>query len=134
MGYVHTQIGLRNPRREELREVEVRALVDTGSNHLCLPRDIVAELGLETNSTRSVKTADGSIHECHYVGPVRVRFQNRECFVGALELGDTVLLGAIPMEDMDLVINPMHQTVTVNPDFPDAPHALAMDVSELAVM
>lgn len=125
MGYVHAQIGLRNPRRAELREVEVRALVDTGANHLCLPAAIVAELGLEASTTRTVKTADGATHECRYVGPVQVRFENRDCFVGALELGDSVLLGAIAMRDMDSVMNPSRRTITVNPAYPRTAHALA---------
>ena len=40
-------------------------------------------------------------------------------FVGALVLGDEVLLGAIPMEEMDLVVNPRDRTVDVNPDSPN---------------
>ena len=47
--------------------------------------------------------ADERSHVVPYVGPIQIRFQNRTCFTGALVLGDTVLLGAVPMEDMDLV-------------------------------
>lgn len=125
MGYVHTQIWLTNPRREGSREMEATALADTGAFHLCLPLAVVAELGLESETRRKVTTADGLTHECRYVGPVRVRFEDRVCFVGALELGDEVLFGAIPMEDMDLVVNPRAQSVTVNPAYPDKAHALA---------
>jgi hypothetical protein len=50
--------------------------------------------------------ADGSRRLCPYVGPIYVRFQDRGCFVGALVLGDQPLLGAIAMEDMDLVVIP----------------------------
>jgi len=59
-----------------------------------------------------------------YVGPVRVNFENRTCFTGALILGDSVLMGCVPMEDMDLVLNPTRQTITTNPDSPNIPHAL----------
>jgi hypothetical protein len=52
-----------------------------------------------------------------------VRFGKRQCFVGALVLGDEVLLGAVPMEDMDLVLNPARQEVTVNPASPNIPHS-----------
>lgn len=45
------------------------------------------------------------------------------CFVGALVIGDEVLLGAVPMGDMDLVISPSQRTVTVNPESPNIPHA-----------
>jgi hypothetical protein len=58
------------------------------------------------------------------VGPVQIRFENRNCFTGALVLGDSVLLGAVPIEDMDLVINPRLQTITVNPESPNIPAAV----------
>jgi hypothetical protein len=58
-----------------------------------------------------------------YVGPVKVSFENRMCFVGALVLGDEVLLGAVPMEDMDLLLSPSRQSIVVNPISPNIPHA-----------
>ena len=125
MGYVHTKIRLANPPLEESRAMEVTPLVDTGANYLCLPAETVLELGLGANTTRVVTTADGTKHECRYVGPVEVRFKDRVCYAGALELGDEVLLGAIPMEDMDLVINPFRPEVTVNPAYQKTAHALA---------
>jgi len=57
------------------------------------------------------------------VGPVEVTFKNRSCFVGALVLGDEVLLGAVPMEDLDLVISPAAQAIEVNPNSPNLPLA-----------
>ena len=60
-----------------------------------------------------------------YGGPVEVRFGSRRCFVGAMLMGDEVLLGAIPMEDLDLVIQPLTRTVTVNPASPDVPSGRA---------
>jgi len=56
-----------------------------------------------------------------YVGPVEVCFGNRRCFTGAMVLGNEVLLGAIPMQDMDLVLRPQLQSVDVNPDNPNIP-------------
>jgi hypothetical protein len=50
---------------------------------------------------------------------VRIQFENRECYVGAVVLGDEVLLGAVPMEDMDLVVIPSARRVTANPDHPN---------------
>lgn len=55
------------------------------------------------------------------VGPIQVRFDKRACFVGALVMGGEVVLGAVPMESMDLVVSPLTRTVTVNPASPDAP-------------
>jgi hypothetical protein len=53
------------------------------------------------------------------VGPVELHFKNRVGFFGALVMGDEVLLGAIPMEDMDLILIPKTRTLDVNPDSPN---------------
>ena len=63
--------------------------------------------------------ADGSKKLVPYVGPVDLQFKNRIGFAGALVLGDRVLLGAIPMEDMDLVLFPKTRTLEVNPNSPN---------------
>jgi clan AA aspartic protease len=126
MGMIYTNIVLRNPRETSLQPVEVQALVDTGSMHLCIPQHIAIQLNLETASEREVTLADGGKKVCPYVGPVEVRFDGRGCFVGALALGEQVLLGAVPMEDMDLVVNPATRTVVVNPKSPNIPSSIAM--------
>ncbi|MEK7813039.1 MAG: clan AA aspartic protease, partial [Candidatus Desantisbacteria bacterium] len=61
-----------------------------------------------------------------YVGPIELRFKNRIGFTGALVMGNQVLLGAIPMEDMDLVIVPRTRTLTVNPASPNIATSMAM--------
>jgi len=70
---------------------------------------------------RTVTIADGSSREVPCVGPIRVDFQKRFCFVGALVLGNETLLGAVPMEDMDLVVHPATQQMMVNPLYPNKP-------------
>ena len=124
MGYVHTEIQLRNPRLTELKEITVTAMVDTGAMTLCIPEHIALQLQLQTDRRREVTTADGRKQIVPYVGPIEVLFENRNCYVGALVLGDEVLLGAVPMEDMDLVISPSYGKVVVNPESPNFPHAL----------
>ncbi len=119
MGIARANIRLENPMRRELEGIEVDALADTGSLFLCLPEEVRLQLKLEATSEREVTTADGKRCLCPYVGPVRVRFQNRECYVGAVVLGDEVLLGAVPMEDMDLVVIPSARRVAVNPLHPN---------------
>jgi clan AA aspartic protease len=123
MGHVLAEISLSNPRKPELRAVAVKALADTGALMLCLPEHLAIQLELETESTREVTVADGRSMKVPYVGPVRVTFENRLCFVGALVMGDEVLLGAVPMADMDLVLAPGLQRVTVNPASPNIPQA-----------
>jgi clan AA aspartic protease len=124
MGYVHATIELSNPRQPELRPVEVSALADTGALMLCIPEHLVLQLQLEQESFREVTVADGRVMRVPYVGPVRVAYQGRSCFVGALVLGDAVLLGAVPMEDMDLIVHPARQRLEADPRSPNIPHAL----------
>jgi clan AA aspartic protease len=115
MGLSPAKISLDNPRLPSLHPVEVEALADTGALFLRIPGHIAAQLQLNESSKKEVTTADGRRQLCPYVGPIHIRFQNRECYVGAVVLGDEVLLGAVPMEDMDLVVIPSERRVAVNP-------------------
>ncbi len=110
---------LKNPRLPELAPVEVVALADSGAVHLCIPEHIQIQLKLEAIDNKEVTLADGSNKLVPYVGPIELRFKNRVGFAGALVMGDQVLLGAIPMEDMDLIIIPKTRTLDVNPDSPN---------------
>ncbi len=103
MGLVFAMLSLRNPRLPDLPAVEAEAL-----------------------EHREATIADGSRRRVPYVGPVEVRFKNRSAFVGALVMGERVLLGAIPMEDMDLVVHPRDRKVDVNPASPDIATCLVM--------
>ena len=69
--------------------------------------------------------ADGTRKMVPYVGPIEIRFKNRVGFAGALVMGDQVILGAIPMEDMDLVVIPGTRTVDVNPNSPNIGTSIA---------
>ena len=119
MGLATVMITLTNPRRPELNPVEVEALADTGSVHLSIPEHVRLQLQLEERDRKEVTLADGSKRMIAYVGPVEVRFKNRVGFGGALVMGDQVVLGAIPMEDMDLVIQPNTRMIDVNPNSPN---------------
>ena len=119
MGLVNENVLLRNPRIPELAPVDVVALADSGAVHLCIPEHVQIQLKLEAIDNKEVTLADGSKKLVPYVGPIELRFKNRVGFAGALVMGDQVLLGAIPMEDMDLIIIPKTRTLDVNPDSPN---------------
>lgn len=123
MGFVYASIIISNPRKSKLKPIFVEALVDTGAMTLCLPEHVSVQLNLEEIEKREVTTADGRSHLVPYVGPVQIKFSNRNCFTGALVLGDSVMMGAVPMEDMDLVIHPSKREITVNPKSPNIPSA-----------
>ena len=119
MGLVNGKILLKNPRLPELAPVDVVALADSGAVHLCIPEHVRIQLKLEAIDNKEVTLADGSKKLVPYVGPIELRFKNRVGFAGALVMGDQVLLGAIPMEDMDLIIIPKTRALDVNPDSPN---------------
>jgi clan AA aspartic protease len=119
MGLVNAKLVLKNPRKPELEPLEVDALADTAAVHLCIPSHIQIQLELEEIDKKEVTLADGSKKLVPYVGPVELQFKNRVGFAGAIVMGDQTLLGAIPMEDMDLVISPKSREVDVNPSSPN---------------
>ncbi len=109
------------------RKLVVKALVDFGSVFLTVPSHIAVQLGFDTEeaSTREIILADGSRRAVPMIGPLRVHFADRYCDLSALVLGDEPLLGAVPMEMMDLILHPSSQTLTVNPASPYVPVVLA---------
>ena len=129
MGLIHASVQLLNPSNLEVQGLEVSALADSGAVHLCIPEHVALQLRLRELERREVVLADGRRRSVPYVGPVEVRFANRRCFTGAMVLGDEVLLGAIPMEDMDLVLQPQLKRLSVNPKNPNLPLSVAKELS-----
>ncbi len=126
MGLINAEIELSNPRERNIKPMKIKSLVDTGSLHLCVPEHVAIQLELEELYKREVTTADGKKHVVPYMGPISIKFQNRGCFTGALVFGDEVLLGAVPMEDMDILISPSKHELIVNPESPN----IAMSVAK----
>lgn len=115
MGLVHTLVKVSNPRRPEL-SVDMKCLVDSGSTHMCIPESMAIFLDLEVAEMKDVELADGSFKQYPYVGPIRVDWAGRTSFAGALVMGKEPLLGAIPMEDMDVLVHPKMQKLIFNPN------------------
>ena len=128
MGLTTPKIQLSNPRRPDLEPIELEALADTGALHLCIPDHVRIQLDLDKVEDREVTLADGSKKLVPYVGPVMMNFMNRSGFTGALVLGDEALIGAIPMEDMDLVVIPSSRKLAVNPESPNIPASTAKGI------
>jgi len=126
MGLSYTMLVLKNPRDESIQPVEIQALADTGSVFLIIPEHVRLQLGLEELNKKEVTFADGSRKILPYVGPIECRFKNRAAYVGAVVTGDEVLLGAIPMEDMDLIVIPKTRMVDINPESPNIASSIAM--------
>ena len=107
--------GLR--RADEVRRVVIAdALVDTGATTLSLPSRLIQQLGLAQRGTKRVRTSSG-IGETKIYEAVRLTIQGRECTVDVTEAADSVptLIGQIPLEFLDFVIDPRSQTLIGNP-------------------
>ncbi|MFN0082995.1 MAG: clan AA aspartic protease [Ferruginibacter sp.] len=105
---------------DEVKRLHINLLVDTGSYNLCINETIQEQLDLPFLEKRKGQLADGSIQEYDLVGPIVLKFKNRQTVCNALVLpGDNEpLLGAIPLEDMDVLIHPLKQEFIVNPEHP----------------
>lgn len=107
--------GMRTP--QSVRYVDVSdALIDTGASTLSLPKRFIAALGLEPLRSRQAITSAGLITlQIH--GTVRLTVQGRECTCDVVELPDNcpVLVGQVPLELLDFVIDPMGQRLIGNP-------------------
>jgi len=110
-------------RPHEVRTHQLEALVDTGATMLVLPADVVAKLGLFPDGYRKVRYADGRIRELPWVSSIRIVILGRETVTNALveDAGTTPLVGQIPLEELDLIVDPKSRELRVNPDSPDAP-------------
>jgi clan AA aspartic protease len=119
MGTIYAEVTLSNLLRADLQPVRIDALVDSGAINLCIPDIIRRELGLEVARNRVTEMADGSLVEVGVVEPVTVKFENRVTTTTAMVLGTEVLLGAIPMQDMDVLIDPRNERLILPPERPN---------------
>jgi clan AA aspartic protease len=105
---------------EEIKRMHINVLVDTGSYMLCINESIQEQLQFPVVEKRKAQTADNRIVECDVVSMVELKFKNRRTMCNAMVLpGDAEpLLGAIPLEDMDVLIHPLRQELIVNPEHP----------------
>ena len=121
MNEPYITVFISNPLQTALMPVEIRCLALKGAMAMSITETIAVQLQLDELEKRSVTIADGSIRQVPFVGPIRIDFENRFCFTGAFVLGNEALLGAVPMEEMDLVVHPALQKVMPNPAHPNIP-------------
>ena len=78
---------------------------------LTINEEIARQLDLKVQKRLEVTLADGSFRKCDYVGPVDIHFENRfaSCHTLVLPGADEVLLGVIPLKEMDVSIDPITQ-------------------------
>ncbi len=102
---------------DQVRRLDVMdALVDTGSTLLALPKRHIEQLGLKKVRERDVVTTRG-VSKANIFDAVRLTILGRECVVEVMGVSDATpaLVGQIPLEVLDLVVNPLAGTLTGNP-------------------
>ncbi|GHV27329.1 hypothetical protein AGMMS4952_08820 [Spirochaetia bacterium] len=127
MGHIFADITLKNAgdvtnvgrgyiKAPEVRETAVRALVDTGAGTLVINDWVQAKLGLTVVGLRRVSLGNNTKEICKVTEPVEIHWKDRQTTCPALVIADQrsvgggdVLLGVIPLEDMDLVVDPTKQ-------------------------
>jgi clan AA aspartic protease len=109
------------------KSIQVEALVDTGATFMCVTEEIATQLGFDVTevSQQVVTLADGHMRKVPKIAPIEITFENRAYVTEAIVLGNEPLLGVIPLEAMDLIVDPRRQMVAVNPQHPNYPVALA---------
>ena len=125
MGSVYAEITLKNYRDviaveegrksgREVRSITVNALVDTGAGTLVFNEEVSRKLGLNVYQVRQSTLADGSKHMYNRMEEVRIHWKNREtvCIPTMVPGAEMVLLGSIPLEDMDLIVDPKEEKLT----------------------
>jgi len=129
MSVVYTEITLKNKvdeanvkrgimKENEIRQMTTQAIVDTGAWTIVINEDTRDKLGLDDNGYGEATLADGQKAEYPMAGPLEICWKNRRFTCDALVLPDApdILLGAYPLEGMDLTINPQRELVGVHGD------------------
>ncbi|MEW6556547.1 MAG: retroviral-like aspartic protease family protein [Elusimicrobiota bacterium] len=118
---VEVRKGLRKP--EEIRSVEVDALVDTGATMVSLPKKLVEALGLLFLRETTVTYADGRREKKNVATGLNIEILGRLALTDCLveELETKVLIGQIPLEEMDLIVDPKNGAIGPRPESPDMP-------------
>ena len=125
MGNVYATITLKNVidaedskrgliNEQEIRQKTVKALVDTGAGTLIINEELRQQLGLEVTGERPISFANGTREMMKIAGLVEIHWENRAmiCQPVVVPGGDLILLGLIPLEAMDLMVDPVRQELT----------------------
>jgi predicted aspartyl protease len=103
---------------DRVRRIEIEdARVDTGATYLAMPKALIDQLALRKLRVSLARTASGMASFGIY-GPVRLTIQGRDCIIEVSELADgcPVLVGVVPLEMLDYVVDPKSQRLIGNPE------------------
>jgi clan AA aspartic protease len=134
MGYVYADIEIVNPSelemarrhiigQEEVKQMRINVLVDSGAYLLCINENIQAIFDFPFVKKERLELADGSIEVYDIVGPIEIIFADQKTCCNAFVLpgSSKPLLGAVPMELLNLVLHPLRQKLVVDTELPMLP-------------
>ena len=109
------------------QSIQANALVDTGATFMCVTEEMALQLGFDITEVAGhvVTLAEGRQIKVPRIAPIEIGFGNRSYITEALLLGNEPLMGVLPLEAMDLMVDPLRQQLVVNPAHPNFPVALA---------
>ena len=115
LDWLHATSGGDGGADTDVRQVALTAYIDTGSTELCIPDEIARELELCEVARTTIVLADESTREAWYAGPLHIEILGRSMLGQALvpPEGTEPLLGVIPLESMDLVVDPERRELRV---------------------
>ena len=92
------------------------ALVDTGATLLSMPTQLIRQLGLDEQYKKQVRSSVG-LSEVTVYEAVRLTIQGRKCTMDVAEVpdGTPVLIGQLPLEQLDFVVDMRSHTLIGNP-------------------
>lgn len=107
-------------KESEVRQMKVEVMVDTGAYMICINEELKNQLGLEINDRQEGVLANGDRHLFDIAGPIEIRIHNRRTISEAIVLPGNAepLLGSIPLEAMDLLVDPKMGQLVVPKDRP----------------
>ena len=125
MGLTYTPLTLVNLFNR--KQIKIEALVDTGATFMCVTEEMAVQLGFDVTevSQQIVTLADGHQLKVPKIAPIDIHFADRSYVTEAVVMGNEALLGVIPLEAMDLVVDARQQKLIFNPLHPNYPVALA---------
>ncbi|MDR2730800.1 MAG: hypothetical protein LBB81_07885 [Treponema sp.] len=125
MGLVHAEISLKNAgdvinarrgfiKEPEIRQITITVMADTAAATLIINEDIRQQLGLVTEDSYEAELADGSVQTYSLTESIQIQRKNRKaaCQAVVIPNASDVLFGEIPLEIMDLIINPLKRELT----------------------
>jgi clan AA aspartic protease len=130
MGTVYAELTLKNEwdvgqaaggfiKEDEIRTTKVTAIVDTGSYSLMIDEQTMQKLGLGTTGEQRIRIANGERVACPVTTPVEINWKDRQSVMRVIVVPGLphVLLGLLPLEEMDLIVHPhRHELVGAHGD------------------